>query len=78
MAVKSTLFEYWKDKEKEWGRVISVAEVARQTKSSRDTITRLRGGDTNRFDGEILDRLCKFFKLPAGPVPFIVYEPDPE
>ena len=76
MAIKSNLFEYWKQKEIEWGRNISVSEVAKATKKSRDTIHRARTGQTTLPDQDTLAGLCKFFGVEAGPVPFIIYEPD--
>lgn len=76
MAVRNILFEFWKEIETKQRREISVAEVAEATGLSRHTITRFKNGDTNRFDGETIDKLCAFFGIPAGPIPFIIYEPD--
>ena len=76
--VKNTLFELWKEKEVEWGRIITVAEVAKELKVSRDTVTRFRDGKTSRFDAPIVGKLCRFFLLPPGPVTFLIYVPSVE
>lgn len=76
MTVRNTAFEVWKKKELEWGRPIEIIEVAKATGLHRETVASLLQGKTNRFDGDVLDKVCKFFGLPAGPVPFIVFEPD--
>lgn len=76
MSIKVTLFQFWKQKEAEWGRTITVTEVAESTGVSRDTLTRLRGGRTDRPSLDVTDELCKFFKVPSGPVPFLIYEKD--
>ena len=76
MSIKVILFEFWKQKEIERGRPITVTEVARATGISRDTLTRLRSGQTDRPDLEVLSKLCKFFDIPTGPIPFLLYEKD--
>jgi transcriptional regulator with XRE-family HTH domain len=75
MSVETTLFELWKQKEAEWNRTITIAEVASKTDISRATLIRLRQGKTSRPDLEVIGKLCKFFNVPPGPVPFLVYEP---
>ena len=74
MAVKSTLFQFWQQKELEFGRIISIAEVSRATGLHRDTIKRLMDGETSRFDEPVIDRLCEFFGVPDGPIPFLLYQ----
>ena len=74
--MKNILFEFWKEKEIEWGRTITVSEVAKAIAVSRDTVTRLRDGDTTRYDAPIISKVCQFFKVTAGPIPFLVYVPD--
>lgn len=76
MSIKVTLFEFWKQKEIERGQPITVTEVAKATGISRDTLTRLKGGKTDRPDLEVLSKLCKYFNIPPGYVPFLVYEKD--
>ncbi len=74
MAIKSMLFEFWKRAELERGERITVSGVAREAGISRSAIQRLLDGETSRFDGPTIDALCKFFDVPAGPIPFLAYE----
>jgi DNA-binding Xre family transcriptional regulator len=76
MAVINKLFDFWKQKEIEQGRTIPVKEVALATGVSRDTLTRLRNKTTTRFDENVIDKLCKFFDVQPGPIPFIIYQPE--
>lgn len=76
MAFKSTLFEYWNQKEIELGRRLSVLGVAGEAGVSRAAIQRLLNGDMQRIDVDTIDALCKFFNVPPGPVPFLQYIPD--
>lgn len=70
--VKSSLSEFWANKEKEWGRNISIYEVSKATGIPWDTIDNLKGGRTGRFDSHVLARICKFFDVPEGDlVPFL-------
>ena len=75
MPVRSTLFVFWQKKEIEFGRSITIAEVAKATGLHRDTIKRLMDDNTSRFDEPVIDRLCDFFGVSPGPIPFLVYEP---
>ncbi len=76
MAVKSKLFEFWQLKEIELGHRLTVAEAMRATGLHRDSIQGFLDGDVKRFDEPTLNKLCKFFNVPPGPVSFLVYEPD--
>lgn len=78
MTIRSELFRFWQEKELELGRRVTVSEVARQTGVSRNTIQRLLDGDSSRFDGQTLSAICTYFHVPAGRIPFLVYEPDDE
>lgn len=78
MTVKNTAFEFWKRRELELGKPIEVKDIAAATGLHRETVANFLEGKTMRFDASVIDAICKYFKLPAGPVPFIVYEPDPE
>ena len=79
MAVKNTLFHFWKQKEYEWGRDITVREVADSFGANWNAIDRLRKGvgikgkDPQRLDTNLVNGVCKFFDIPAGPVPFIEF-----
>jgi len=76
MALRSTLFEFWKQKEVEQGRRISVSEVSRACGIHREAIQRLLDNDSTRYDGPTIDALCKYFSVPDGPIPFLVYKSD--
>lgn len=76
MAIRSTLFEFWKKAELEKGERLTVSEVARAAGVSRSAIQRLLDGETSRFDGPTIDALCKYFGLPDGQIPFLAYEVD--
>ena len=76
MRIVSTLFEFWRQKEVEQNRRITVSEVSRDCGIHRDAIQRLLDNESTRFDGPTLAALCKFFDVPAGPIPFLEYVPD--
>lgn len=76
MSINVKLFEFWKQKEIELGRTITVMEVAGATGISRATLMRLRAGATSRADWDVIDRLCKFFDVPTGTIPFLTYADD--
>lgn len=70
------LAQYRLEKQAEWGREITIKEMAEATGISRDTISRLLKGTPTRIDKNTIYALCEFFGVPPGPVPFIVYEPE--
>jgi DNA-binding Xre family transcriptional regulator len=76
MAVTTeALFDIWKEREKELGRIITVTEVAEAIGHSRYAVAKLRDGKSGRVDLSLVNGVCRFFDIPAGPVPFIVYNP---
>lgn len=76
MAIKSNLFAFWKQRELERGERILISDVVRETGLQRNTIQNMLNNSTTRFDAPVLEALCKFFNVPAGPVPFLVFEQD--
>lgn len=69
----SELSKFWSNKEAEWGREITVNEVAKETKLDWETVNNLKKGVTNRYDGHVIGRICDFFKVPEGnPAPFLI------
>ena len=77
MTVHNTLFDFWKDKEKELGRNISVKEIAEAVGKSRSTVNRLLHGTTKQVDLTTIDAICQFLDVEDGPLPFFHYiKPD--
>lgn len=74
--VKITFFSFWKEKEKVLGRKITASEVALATGLSRNTLTAYLDGKVERPDLEVVSKLCKYFDVPTGCIPFLVYEAD--
>ena len=75
MSMKNKLSDYWRQKELERGRIITVAEVSRETGLHHNTVRKMLKDKTTRYDEPVLNKICAFFDVPPGPVPFIVYEP---
>lgn len=76
LIARVDLFSFWREKEKEWRRNITVKEVSEATGISRNTINSYLQQDVERPDLEVIGKLCQFFGVPPGPVPFLVYLPD--
>lgn len=74
-SIKFTFFSFWKEKEIERGRKITTQEVAHATGVSRATISAYLSNKVDRPDLEIIDKLCKYFGVANGPIPFIYYQP---
>lgn len=70
------LFSFWRDKEKELGRTITVIEVSKATGISRNTINSYLQQEVERPDLSVVGKLCAFFNVPPGPIPFLIYERD--
>jgi len=56
------------------GRPVSLSEVAEQADVDRMALTRLERGDTSRFDGEMLAKLCNFYGVGVGEL--LEYDPN--
>jgi transcriptional regulator with XRE-family HTH domain len=69
--VKSELLELWTEKERKEGRRISVQEVSEKTGVDRRAITGLLRGETTQFNADVLARICQYFEVEEGPVPFL-------
>lgn len=50
------------------GRLVSIEEVARVTKIDRAALTRLELGQTYRFDGHMLAKLCAYYQVGVGEI----------
>ena len=69
--VKSELLELWTEKERKEQRRIYVQEVAEATGVDRRSIARMLKGETTQFNGDVLAKLCEYFEVPEGPIPFL-------
>ncbi len=76
MAVRVNLAQFRREKEAQWGRDVSWQEIIEGAGISRNTLARLLSGKAQRVDKVTMDGLCRFFEVPPGPVPFVVYAPD--
>lgn len=50
------------------GRNIPLVEVAERAGVDRRALTRLEQGKTERFDGDVLERLCAFYGVGIGEI----------
>lgn len=74
----NSLLTLWTQKEQQEGRRITLTELSSSTGLAPETIRKLLQNRTHRFDASVIVALCKFFGIPAGPIPFIIYEPEKE
>lgn len=56
------------------GRPVPLSEVAEKAKVDRMALTRLEAGKTERFDGDMIARLCAFYEV--GLLDILDYDPD--
>lgn len=47
-------------------RKLKISDVARDTGINRNTLTRLYQETVERYDAEVLDRLCVYLQCPIG------------
>lgn len=47
-------------------RKLKISDVARDTGINRNTLTRLYYESVERYDAEVLNRLCDYLKCPVG------------
>ena len=59
-------------------RTIPLVEVAERAGIDRRALTRLEQGKTERFDGEVLERLCAFYSVSIGEIIEYVDEGESE
>lgn len=76
MSVTVDLKQFKREAEAQLRRDITWDEIREATGLAKTTINRLMNDKNQRVDLSAVDRLCTFFNLPAGPIPFIVYKPD--
>lgn len=76
LTAKVDLFSFWQDKEKELGKKITVIEVAKAIGVSRNTLKHYLENKVERPDMKVVTKICDYFNVPAGPIPFLIYESD--
>jgi len=72
--IVSKAFQLRKQLELKEGRRIPLSEVAERAGVNRQALTRLEAGDTERYDGEVLARLCSFYGV--GLEALLEYDPN--
>ena len=63
MAVKNRLFALMAEQSLAEGRRIEVREISEATKISRETLHSYLRQEPTRFDGKVLEGLCRYFKV---------------
>jgi transcriptional regulator with XRE-family HTH domain len=56
------------------GRKVPLSEVAERAGVDRGALTRLEAGDTERYDGPVLAKLCAFYRV--GLEALLEYDPN--
>ena len=56
------------------GRPVPLSEVAEKASVDRMALTRLEGGKTERFDGDMIAKLCAFYEV--GIEDLLEYDPS--
>lgn len=59
--IVSKAFQLRKQLELREGRRVPLTEVAERAGIDRKALTRLEAGDTERYDGDVLAKLCAFY-----------------
>jgi transcriptional regulator with XRE-family HTH domain len=72
--IVSKAFQLRKQLELREGRRVALSEVAERAGVNRMALTRLEAGDTERYDGEVLAKLCKFYGV--GLEALLEYDPN--
>jgi len=56
------------------GRKVSLSEVAEKAGVDRGALTRLEQGSTERFDGDMIAKLCGYYDVGVGDL--LEYDPN--
>lgn len=72
--IVSKAFQLRKQLELKEGRRVALSEVAERAGVNRQALTRLESGDTERYDSDMLQRLCAFYGVGVGDL--LEYDPD--
>jgi len=74
MKIVSKAFRLRKQLELKEGRRVPLSEVAERAGVDRKALTRLEAGDTERYDGDVLAKLCAFYGVEIGEL--LEYDPN--
>jgi DNA-binding Xre family transcriptional regulator len=66
--IVSKAFQLRKQFELKEGRRVGISEVAERAGIDRKALTRLEAGHTERYDGEVLEKLCAFYGVGVGDI----------
>lgn len=72
--IVSKAFQLRKQLELREGRRVPLVEVAEKAGVERKALARLEAGDTERYDGDFIARLCKFYGV--GVEGILEYDPS--
>lgn len=72
--IVSKAFYLRKQLELKEGRRVPLSEVAGRAGVNREALTRLEAGKTERYDAEVLARLCRFYGV--GVEALLEYDPN--
>lgn len=72
--IVSKAFQLRKQLELKEGRRVPLTEVAERAGIDRKALTRLEAGDTERYDGDVLAKLCAFYGV--GLEALLEYDPN--
>lgn len=77
MGIKIKLKQFIREYEAAQQRDVTWAEIREATGLAETTINRLLNENPRRVDLDVLERLCQFFGVSQGPIPFLLFEPEP-
>jgi transcriptional regulator with XRE-family HTH domain len=72
--IVSKAFQLRKQLELREGRRVPLVEVAEKAGVERKALARLEAGDTERYDGDFIARLCTFYGVGVGDI--LEYDPN--
>jgi transcriptional regulator with XRE-family HTH domain len=72
--IVSKAFQLRKQLELKEGRRVPLVEVAEKAGVERKALARLEAGETERYDGDFIARLCKFYGV--GVAEILEYDPS--
>lgn len=74
MAIENKFMDLWLDKERDESRRISLTEISKKSGVGWGTVNRWKRSDVDRFDADVLSKLCAYFDCGVGDI--LHYVPD--